>query len=400
MQGQKLRVAFVVGGFYTEASGIARAIASLAENLWVLGHEVGLFVPEYAGRPVASHLLAPGVKLYCGRGYWLFRLGWSPQLKRIMSTHLPSYDVVHTHSLWMLPTHYATGIAISKGIPVVASVQGFLDPWALRHHRLRKWVISSIFQREDLRRAAVVHALTEQEIEYIRAYCQARTVAVIPNGVPDRLREETGIPDRFFKAHPDLSQYRLMLFLSRLHYKKGLDILVDAWRNVCHTASRWKLVIAGPDDGYEQELRRRVRASGCEDSVVFLPAHHGQAKYDLIAASDCFVLPSRSEGLPMALLEAMALGKPVVYTTGCYFPEAARHHAGLEVECSVPALTQALKQIAETEPHSLREMGQRGRNLILANYLWSTIARKFSAVYEWLVNGRMDPAPETIRNFS
>jgi len=395
----RLRIAFVVGGFYTEASGIARAVASLSENLIALGHEVSLFVPSYLRKPVATHLLAPQVKLYSAPGCWFFRLGLAPKLKEVMRQQLPGHDVVHTHSLWMLPTHYATQIASSHNIPIVASIQGFLDPWALNHHVWKKRMISRLFQKRDMQNASVIHALTEQEITYIRSYCNPHSVAVIPNGVPDQVLQNTGSRDRFFEAYPDLRQYRLMVFISRLHYKKGLDILIDAWREVTSGVPQWKLVIAGPDDGYERALRQAIETNGCKDSVIMLPAQYDQAKYDLLAAAECFVLPSRSEGLPMALLEAMAVGKPVVYTTGCYLPEAAEHGAGYEVDCSTASLAQALRQIMHSEPRRLIEMGQRGQALVREKYLWSRIAGQFEEVYRWLVSGKPAPVPSTIRMF-
>lgn len=396
----RLRIAFVVGGFYTEASGIARAVASLSENLIALGHEVSLFVPAYSKKPVAAHLLAPQVKLYSAPGHWFFRLGLAPKLKELMRAQLPGHDVVHTHSLWMLPTHYATQIAGSLNIPIVASIQGFLDPWALNHHAWKKRIISRLFQHWDLKNASLIHALTDREIAYIRSYCNPRTVAVIPNGVPDQVVQSPGSCERFFEAYPDLRQYRLMVFISRLHYKKGLDILIDAWRDVASQAPQWKLVIAGPDDGYERALQQAVERNGCKDRVVILPAQYDQAKYDLLAAAECFVLPSRSEGLPMALLEAMAVGKPVVYTTTCYLPEAAKHGAGYEVECRAAALSQAFRQVMESEPRRLVEMGQRGQALVREKYLWSSVARQFEDVYRWLTSGGCAPVPSTVRMFS
>ena len=395
----RLRIAFVVGGFYTEASGIARAVASLSESLIALGHELSLFVPAYSKKPIAAHLLAPQVKLYSAPGYWFFRLGLAPKLKKLMGVQLPGHDVVHTHSLWMLPTHYATQIASSHNIPIVASIQGFLDPWALNHRAWKKRAISRLFQRGDLKNASVIHALTDREITYIRSYCNPQTVAVIPNGVPDRVLQSTGSRDRLFEAYPDLRQYRLMVFISRLHYKKGLDILINAWRDAASQFPQWRLVIAGPDDGYERALREAIETNGCKDSVIMLPAQYDQAKYDLLAAAECFVLPSRSEGLPMALLEAMAVGKPVVYTTGCYLPEAAEHGAGYEVDCSTASLAQALRQIMHSEPRRLIAMGQRGQALIREKYLWSSIARQFEEVYRWLTSGRCAPVPSTIRMF-
>ncbi|MEM2001641.1 MAG: glycosyltransferase [Candidatus Methanomethylicaceae archaeon] len=402
-----MRIAFVVGGFYTEASGIARAVASLANCLASIGHQVTLFVPSYRGKDLATSLLNGGVKVVTAKGYWLFRLGLSPGLRRILSSAIAEFDVVHTHSLWMLPTHYATSAALRHKVPVVASIQGFLDPWALSRSRIRKKVASLLYQRKDLVRAAVLHAVTEAELAQIAAYIKPRRVAVIPNGVDEKVihlaldgRSGSHYRSAFTCVNGlYLNNRKIVLFLSRLHVKKGLDLLLDAWNSVAPHFPDWHLVIVGPDDGFGSFVRRFVETHALGESVTILPPCYGEAKLSILKAAELFVLPSRSEGLPMALLEALGAGKPVVYTTGCYFPEAARVGAGIEVPSEASAIAHAMVQVMSLSPPERTAMGIRGHELIKSKYTWKHVAHQFEELYAWLKRGLAAPLPSFVRVF-
>lgn len=394
---KSLRIAYVVGGFYTEASGIARSVASLANELTTLGHHVTLFVPQYAGKPTARHLLSEAVELISPPGLWCARLGISPRLNRLVKCHLSTYDVVHTHSLWMLPTHYATKWAHAYGVPLVASTQGFLDTWALSRRRLRKFLASLAFQKSDLRKASVIHAVTEREVGQIVSFVGTTRIAVIPNGVPDEILHAQPELGATFRRDYGLTSRRILLFMSRLHVKKGVDLLLEAWRHLSSQFPDWILVIAGPDDGFERSIRQYIERFQMQHSTRLLPPLYGREKIASLAAADVFVLPSRSEGLPMALLEAMGAGKPIVYTKTCYFPEAAMNGAAIEVECTVEHILAGLRTILSLDRNALFEMGQRGRQLIQREFTWKKIASRFEELYCWLAHQADTIAPAFVR---
>lgn len=399
-----MKVAFVVGGFYTEGSGIARSVASLANHLVQSGHHVALFVPSYRGKGVATGLLRGDVEVVTAPGYWFFRLGLSPGLKRILHARISEFDVVHTHSLWMLATHYATLAARGSGVPIVASIQGFLDPWALAKSRLRKLLVSTAFQKWDLACANTVHAVTEYEVAHISGYVTPKTVAIIPNGVDDSVLKvmsrdrERDHTDEVMRGN-SLTRKKIVLFLSRLHFKKGLDLLLQAWQRIVSHFADWMLVIAGPDDGYAEFVSQYIESHRLHETVRVLPPCYGDRKLMILGAADVFVLPSRSEGLPMALLEALGAGKPVVYTTGCYFPEAAQAGAGIEVPPDVDAVGQALTRIMSLDADERKTMGARGHELVRSKYTWRHVASQFEQLYAWLANGQPDPPPEFVRKF-
>lgn len=378
-----LKVAFAVGGLYTEGSGVARIVCDLANALRRQGTPVDVYTADCPGRGADGTGLAPGNRLHTAPGRWMGRLAWSPALARVLDGAAGELDVVHNHSLWMLPTHYATRAAGRRGVPVVWTVHGFLEPWALAHSRWKKRLAGWAFQDRDLRSASCLVVNSPSELASVRGYGLRNPVAVIPNGV--NLEEFASLPPRedFERRFPEVRGKGVCLFLSRLHEKKGLGHLVEAWSRISREFGEWQLVIAGPDDGYEARLRERIAVLGLERSVTVAGPLYGEWKRAAWSRADAFVLPSYSEGFSMALLEALAAGLPALVTPGCNFPEAARAGAAFEVEPTAGGTADGLRRLLGMRADERQEMGIRGRTLVEAGYTWDAVARRTLAVYEW-----------------
>ena len=301
-------------------------------------------------------------------------------------------DLVHAHGLWTYLSAAALREHRRKGTPVVVSPHGMLDPWALGFSRMRKRVAAWFFQNALLRSAAVLHALTPAEARAIRAYGLRNPIVVIPNGVA-RPEGEPVVPPW---PASDTGRDRILLFLGRLHPKKGLDLLVEAWPDFSRrggAGERWRLVVAGWDEiGHEAEIRKMVAARGLGDSVDFVGPLFGAAKASALAHADAFVLPSRSEGLPMAVLEAWANGKPVLMTAACNLPEGTAAGAAIEVEAAAGALAGGLQRLALLGDSGRSAMGDAGRKLVQDKYSWSRIAEDMARVYLAVVNRTALPA--------
>jgi glycosyltransferase involved in cell wall biosynthesis len=185
---------------------------------------------------------------------------------------------------------------------------------------------------------------------------------------------------------------RIMLFLSRLHEKKGLGHLIDAWHRVANSHPKWHLVIAGPDDGFERAARARVAELKLAASVTFAGALQGERKHAAFAVAHAFALPSFSEGFSMAILEAMAARLPVLITPGCNFPEVAQADAGVEVQPTVDDTERGLRMLMSMNDIDRRAMGARARALIERSYTWDAVAVKTIELYNWLL-GRSSVKP-------
>lgn len=387
-----LPIAFVVGGLYTEASGVQRIVCDLANELRRQGALPKIYTTKCNGRPLATHLLEHPGDCVAAPGRWLGGLAWSPTLKLLLQKAVREAAVVHNHNLWMLPNHFASAAAHRWGKPVVFTAMGFLEPWALARSRWKKRLVGWWFQDRDLRRAACIHVNTPKEAASVRAYGLRNPIAIVPNGVDIAAVADLPAPSVFEAAHPDLAGKRVCLFLSRLHEKKGLAHLIPAWSRVVQEYQDWHLVIAGPDDGYETQARRLVDSLGLRRSVTLVGPLYGEEKRAAYAKAECFVLPSFSEGFSMAILEAMACRLPVLLTPACNFSEVVRVGAGVSVEPTVEGTERGLRELLGLPRDELRYMGERGRRLIEQSYTWERVASQMLSLYRWLAAGGPRPA--------
>jgi glycosyltransferase involved in cell wall biosynthesis len=327
-------------------------------------------------------------------------LGFSPALSAQLHACVHPGGIVHSHGLWMYPGAVARKCASKAGCPLVISPHGMLEPWALNHSRLKKRLAAWWFEDKNLQKADCLHALCAAEADNFRSYGLKNPIAIIPNGVDmpengDR-RTEIGNPptacDTMAEKFPDMKGRRSSLFRSRLHPKKGLSNLLQAWRPVVRDFKDWCLLIAGAGQpAYEQELKIQVNDYALGKSVVFLGAIYGEDKKQALAAADVFVLPSFSEGFSMAILEAAAACLPVLLTPECHFPELVKAGAAIEIAPQASAIEQGLRCILELPDEQRRIMGRRGLELVKQSYTWPVIAGRMCEVYEWLAGNRSRP---------
>jgi len=304
-------------------------------------------------------------------------------------------DIVQCHGLWMF-MNYAT-YAAAKGTrkPYVVTFHGMAEPWILSRSRLKKRAVEDLFQMRSLQTAACIHAICEPELHSIRQYGVRAPVAVIPNGV--NLNRFQNLPDRsiFEDRYPELKSKKRLLFMARLHPKKGLLPLLEAWKTIAGEFADWQLVIAGPDEkGHRAEVEAVIESGRLHESVSLIGMVAGSAKLETLAAADAFVLPSFSEGFSVSIIEAMASGLPVILTPGCNFPEATRAGAAIEVNPTPEELAEALRSLLGAPESDRQDMGARGRDLVARNYTWDHIAHDMKAVYEWALGG--GPAPSCV----
>ncbi len=389
-----MRPLFVVGGLYSLANGVAWIMRDLAAAMGRAGAPTSVYAADCWGRGAESigHIFEPPTRWVSAKGLWLGGLSWSPQLKSLMRQGVADSDVVHTHSMWMLPNSYACRAASRAGKPVVMTNHGNLEPWAVNRSAWKKRITAAAFQDRDLHRADCIQVNTDSEIAGIRAYGLSCPIAVIPNGIhlPDFQR----LPARrvFDEIVPQARGKRVALFMARLHQKKGLGHLIPAWSKLVQTSSEWHLVLAGPDNGFEQTARRLVAESGCGEHVTFTGGLNGEHKLAALSAAELFVQPSFSEGFSMSIIEALACRVPVLMTPGCNFTAAAEAGAALLVEPEVGSTLEGLQQLTCLSPSALQAMGDRGHELIASLYTWDRVAQQTLQLYHWLINGGTSPA--------
>ncbi len=319
-----------------------------------------------------------------GRGAWL-RDG---SLRLRFRDLLRQADGLHVHGLWEHSTLIAARAARTQRLPYVLSAHGMLEPWALRNKRLKKLVYAALLERPNLERASCLHALTRAEAQDYRSFGCTAPIAVVPNGVriPNQISS-----DAFLMQHPALKGKRIVLFLGRIHFKKGLDLLLHAWKQIIVRWPDAHLVLAGPDfEGTRARLTTLIEQEQLREAVLFTGMLRDDLKWSALAAAECFVLPSFSEGLSVSVLEAMGVGLPVIVSEHCNLPEVADLHAGWVIPAEIAPLTQALEGMLQNRPRTNAAIGVRGREFVRTHYNWTTVARQMDEVYSWVQGG---PAP-------
>ena len=387
-----MRVLHVTGGLAIESGGPPRVVASLMAPLSRLGVECTVFSP--ASRSDAGELVWPeaaDVKLFPRGRLARWWPGHSPQMARELRETVHGFDVVHIHELWHHP-HYAAAAAARRArVPYIVSPHGELEPWALSHRGLKKGIYLNLVQRRVFAGASLVHALTTTEEEQVRSIGVDRRVAVVPNGIDIAPYARLNGGEEFRRAYGIPQDARVALFLGRLHRKKGLDILAEAFGEmVAHRRSSLAgpfLVIAGPDEeGLTDGMQTTLRRHGALDRVRFTGMLTGDDRLAALAAADVFVLPSYSEGFSVAVLEALAAGRPVVITHNCNFPQVAACGAGFVVDPEVGQVSDALASILD-QPELASQMGARARALVEESYGWDRVAGLFAEMYRSVLGG-------------
>lgn len=341
------------GSFKPEYGGPAVSVPGLARGLANLGVNVTLWAEDGSAAPDDG-----AVSITSASG----------SLASVVEKTAPT--LIHDNGLWRPYSRRLARIAGQIGVPRVVTLRGMLEPWAYKHRHWRKRVAWWLYQRKDLESAALIHATSEMEADNLSRFSLRTPVCVIPNGI--NLHNQP----THEKAEP-----RVILFLSRLHPKKGLPLLIEAFSQL--NPENWRLRIAGPDEtGCMVSLQTLVSELQMTSKVEFLGAVYGDEKDQLFVTSSVFVLPSYSENFGMVVTEALSHGVPVVTTTGTPWAILQDRECGWWVEPNVPAIRYALGNAICCSADTLARMGENGRNLVAEKYSWDIVARQVLSAYQ------------------
>lgn len=321
-----------------------------------------------------------------GRLRWLL----NSSLRRSFAELVAQADAVHIHGLWQEQSALGSSFARKAGKPYLISAHGMLEPWAFQNKAIKKKIYWKAFEERYLKGANCLRALTLAEAGHYRDLGLRVPIALIPNGVA---APESIDPELFFNRFPELRDRTIALFLGRLHPKKGLPMLCDAWSEVCGDYPEGHLVIAGPDsDGRQQSLEELVAARGIQSRVTFAGMLRGDEKWAALRAAGFFALPSYSEGFSISVLEALATGTPVILSKQCYFPEVEAYRCGWTIEPEPAALRTVLRECLETSPAERETLGARARQLVHDRFTWPAVGAQSAAVLDWMLGGGAVPA--------
>lgn len=308
---------------------------------------------------------------------------YMPTMKSAILKFQP--DILHSHMLWTYQSYLINRVHMKNDIPYMVTIHGALDNWALKKSYIKKQIALKFFERNALSHARCLHALNENEYNSIREFGLKNPVCIIPNGVDI-------VPNNDILDNPPWKglfskDNNVMLFLSRIHPKKGLEELIDAWGKVHSKAieKRWKLVIVGwGEESYISLIKKKIMETNLDQQIFFLPPQYGEDKITCYKNADAFILPSHSEGLPMVILEAWSHSMPVLMTEACNLDIGFTTNAAFRIANNDDKLSEQLNLFFNLPNADRLELGRNGYNLVKSHFTWGEIAKELSKVYRWL----------------
>ena len=348
------------GGLFYSVSGLAKAQVDSGSDVLVVGGVDEYFEQDkiqWDGVPLLAHELVVG-------GY-----GLSPRAVKELRRFKP--DLIHVHGIWSAASLYAR-VFSAAGIPMVISPRGMLDPWILARRRNVKRVHAALLERPALRKAHI-HALNQSELESVIKYIPraADRTFVIPNGVGAAIEHEK-------------TERSGVLYIGRLHAKKQIIQLIELWRRSSNLKNTLLTVAGWGEDDYERQVRQAVHGAS---NVRFVGALYGDAKERALCTARFFILPSLSEGLPMAVLEALQHGAIPLITEQCNLPELIDEGIALRIATDLSD-TEAKALAADALPIPELELQSKRAKQFSRRYLWSSISEQMQARYTFIVEQR------------
>jgi glycosyltransferase involved in cell wall biosynthesis len=386
-----LRILHVIWGLAARYGGPPQVCQELCQELARRGERVTIYTtnidgPSESDVPLERPVWINGVEVryFPVQAPRRYALSWP--LAGALRRAIPEQDIVHIHMLYNFPSTVAAHYCRRAHVPYLVWPHGALDPYLFRRHRGRKRVYERLFEWRNLNQAAAIHFTAREEEELVRPLgLQARGVIVPPGVHPDRYVDGPGRA-AFLDAWPETRGRRVVLFLGRLNFKKGLDILARAFAELARRREDVHLLLAGPDDdGYGRTVRGWLEAEGVLHRCTFAGMLVGPRKLAALANADVFVLPSYTENFGVAVVEAMACGLPVVISNRVnIWREVAEAGAGQVVGCNAGEVSRALAAVIE-DTAGRPAMAARARTLVAERFSWAATGRQMVEVYREIV---------------
>jgi len=366
-----VKILQVIPTLEPSVGGVAPAMLTLSRGIVRRSHTVEIVVLD---PPEADWLRSMELQVHAlGRGTGFY--GYSPTLDRWLKARGDDYDRVIVNGLWQYP-----GLAVWRkfaGTPTPYFVfpHGMLDPWFKRTYPLKhikKWFYWPWAEYRILRDAAAVIYTSEQErLEARQSFWLYRAnEKVSPLGVDPPLATSGAVKGLFFERFPQLRNSQPLLFLGRLHPKKGCDLAIEAFGAIARDNPGMSLVLAGPDQvGWQKKLSDRVRQLGLDSRVIFTGMLEGELKQSALMSADSFILPSHQENFGMAVVEALAMGVPVLISDRINTSaEIAADQAGYVANDDLAGTTSLLQRWSSTSSDQKQAMRQNAKQCFVNRF--------------------------------
>ncbi len=386
-----MRILQIVPSVSLVYGGPSQMVLGLTEALAAEGVEVTLLTTDSNGDvgqppldvPLEQPVKQDGYEIRYFRCSPFRRYKFSPTLLSWLASHGQEYDLAHIHALFSPVSTAAATVARFCQLPYLLRPLGTLDPADLRKKKQLKTIYGSLLERPNLAGAAGVHFTSAQEAKISERFGATTKDFIVPLGVKlPEFRPKTGQGRAKLGIAPDQP---LLLFMSRIDPKKGLDLLIPALNDLLNQGKDFHFVLAGAnpqDPQYEKQIQGQIQDSGLANHSTITGFVGGEFKLALLQDADLFILPSYYENFGIAVAEAMAAGTPVVISDQVHIWQEVRDaEAGWVTSCEVTALTEGIR-LALQNKDELKAKGEKAQDYAASHYSWQAIAQRMIQVYE------------------
>lgn len=294
------------------------------------------------------------------------------------------FDIIHGQCIWEPLFHQMRVLADKYHIPFVLTPRGTLEPWSLQQKKWKKRIARWLYQDKDLSRCACIYTTADMEAMHVRELGFKNPISVIPNGI-----ETLNYPCR--KDYSIVKKQ--VLFLSRIHPKKGIEVLLAAWKRIIDAHPGWSLLIVGNgEESYIKSLEEKVKELSLSDTARISEPVFGEEKIALYQSSSLFVLPSYSENFGMVIAEALSCGVPVITTDNTPWNLLNETGTGWCISLTEDKLVKALEEAISMDPDVLYQMGQKGSMEVYKQFDYHSVAKKNVELYSWILEGGTPPS--------
>lgn len=366
-----------------EQGGVVRAVLDLCDGLGRSGHRVTLVTPDAADVPKEWGATDSFVRVLEAPRITRFLGTYSQSALQCVMNAVPQADVLHLHGVWSPHNVQLAAAARKRNLPYVYSAHGMLDDWSMAQSWFRKRLYLVLLGKRSLERAAAVHFTAEAELAQATQWIPRGRGVVVPLLLNlDGFRTLPGRELAMKRFQALRSGDPVVLFLSRLHYKKGVEMLIEAISRLARSGRFVRALLAGVgDEAYEHNLRTLVSSLALDDRIEFIGFVGGAEKVSLLQAVDVFVLPTSQENFGIALFEALLAGTPLITTRGADTWPELQASGGAQIVVPDPQeLADAIAKIVDEAGLSER-IGAEGRRWAIDNLDPDTIVRRYEDLY-------------------
>jgi len=389
-----MKILFVIPAIAPSYGGPSQATIEMSQALIERGVQVEIAttnadLDQNLNVPLGKKVLHEGIPTYFFPRSSKMEYKFSWPLTKWLRENIRNYDLLHINYVFCYSTAIAAYYARKYKVPYLIHCAGILDHWSMKQRPLRKWLYLKLVERRNLNGAAVIHYTSEEEKSASERFGFSSQGVVIPLGVQVNSKQEETEQNLFRNKYPQHQGKKQIVFLSRLHPKKNLELVIKSLSKLRKVRDDFVLIIAGSGEpNYQIELKEKIRRSGLATHAIFTGFLREREKFMLLRDADLFVLPSYQENFGIALVEAMSRGLPVLITPGVHLSSLIeKEEAGRVSTYDEGEFSRHINELLDDD-ELRKKLGSNARRLVIEKFSWQVIAPQIKALYQKILKKR------------